>query len=195
MSDAAANAESMLTAAFMEFLKTQGAGADVRVDARDDEGDDNIQFVKNGWVRIKAGGEEHRLRNLKFGQLKVLFTLLEEQQDLVTRHRETCLRKENVLKKRLAETIDPMEECEEKWQAQADVAIQLRGIVRSIRDKADELRMEWWTRAFEIANVQRSGETERSKGVVPREWPAWVADASLPTKLLEHWRSVPLGRG
>lgn len=194
MSDAA-NAESMLTAAFVEFLKTQGAGADVRVDARDDEGDDNIQFVKNGWVRIKAGGEEHRLRNLKFGQLKVLFTLLEEQQDLVTRHRETCLRQENALKKRLTETIDPMEECEEKWQAQADIAIQLRSIVRSIRDKADELRMEWWTRAFEIANVQRSGETERSKGIVPREWPAWVADGSLPTKLLEHWRSVPLGRG
>mgnify|MGYP001589655145 FL=1 len=187
-------AEAQLAQAFQQFLIEQAKTTDARVEAKPDEGGDDVKFVKTGWIRVTIGETELHLRAAFFGEVKTLLTLLENHQDALTTHRHMVKREDAKLQARLVE-VDAMEEDEEKWSAQAKLAIDLRNNSRSIRDKADELRISWWTKVFELLNIERTGETEKSKGAVPRQWPGWVADADLPTKCVEHWRAVPLGRG
>lgn len=187
-------AEAQLAQAFQQFLIEQAKTTDTRVEAQPGEGGDDVKLVKTGWIRVTIGEAELHLRAAFFGEVKTLLTMLENHQDALTTHRHMVKREDQKLQARLVE-VDAMEEGDEKWAAQAKIAIDLRNNNRSIREKADELRIQWWTKVFELLNIERTGETEKSKGVVPRQWPGWVADADLPTHCVNHWRSVPLGRG
>lgn len=187
--------EAQLATLFQQFLLEQTRGGkETRVDPTPEEGGDDVKFVKTGWIRVTVGDSELHLRAAFFGEVKTLLTLLENHQDTLTQHRHLSTRQNAQLQARLAE-VDAMEEGDPKWEQQAAIAIALRENSRAIRDKADELRISWWVKVFELLNIERTGETDRSKGAVPKQWPGWVGDADLPTKCVEHWRSVPLGRG
>lgn len=165
------------------------------LDPEDDEGSDGVEFTKTGWVRFYIGDERWRLRPPFFADLRSLSTLLEEHQDGMTGLRAEVRAKAASIQKRLTEEVETMDDGEEKGRLEVELTTEMNETRRKVQQAADDARIAWYTKAFELLNVDRTEVQRNPKGKVPRQWPAWVADVNLPAQLLEHWRSVPLGRG
>lgn len=164
------------------------------LDPEDDEGNDGVEFTRTGWVRFYIGEDRWRFRPPFFGELRTLSLLLEEHQDAMTGLRSEIRAKSAAISKRLAEEVEPMPDGEEKGRLEVELTTEMNDVRRKVQAMADDARVAWFTKAFELLNPDRTGG-ERSKGKVPRQWPAWVANVELPAQIIEHWRSVPLGRG
>lgn len=157
----------------------------------DEGGPDGPRFLSNGWVRFELASNgdstaRFRLRRPFLGELQDLDlaheAMLNEMHDISDRAR--------VEGQRLTEQMQKVTDNERLTdQKRSD---RLRGlrredqqITRQFRRDITVLLVGWWQQVFEKVGVDG----------VPEQWPAWIGDQELPSRVLEHWRQVPLGRG
>jgi len=151
-----------------------------------DEARELVELVGSGWVRMYIGGRRYRLRRPFFGELRTLRTLHAENADEISgrsfQAQETGREIEAQGKALDAEEgLDPAD----KARQVQELRVRSLAVARQLTDDADDLRLEWWTKVFEVLNVDG----------VPDWWPGWIVDFRLPDKVVQHWRSAPLGPG
>ena len=148
----------------------------------DDPDADGIEYVKSGIIRVWVAGTRYRLRRPFFGELR---TLREAHQDLRDENDE---RTEDV--RDLAKAINA--EAGAIANDDPDRRAKLRELKKRDRAAARELigfreqgQLDWWAQAFDALSLDGT----------PGQWPAWAIDEVLPIRVLNHWRTVPLGPG
>lgn len=156
-------------------------------DPEDDEGgDDGVKFRTNGWLVFYDGDQRYRLRRPRLGALEDLELALESVSDEIESERTKVLTKMNGFRDQV-KTVEQSTDMDAR-QAKRKVR-DLRGKIEREDSKFARtqrgLLLKWWGQAFE----------KLSEDGTPEDWPADVTDASLPSKAMDHWRQVPLGRG
>lgn len=198
---AAATSEAEAIAAAQEVIQQlirNQANRPEAVDPDKDAGepDDGVQMVKNGMVRLFIGDDVWRLRAPDVGDLKVLRLAQEGYEDELD---EANLEMKRVAHKSRAAAVEAnaMPEGIERDEAIAAANKAAKIQSRKVMAMADDLRIKWYRLVFQTLNVDRvpNARGPKTTGRVPDEFPGWATNADLATRLVEHWRTVPLGRG
>lgn len=152
------------------------------------EGDDLVQLVRSGWVRLRWSDQLVRLRRPFLGELKTLRLALEDASDAISDASEDT----QLIAARLIEegkVIDAGEEGDVAERVKRRRALQResRDAGRKLTELAEEERVKWWRLVIEMLSVDDLP--------LDAELPSWIVDVNLPNTILQHWRSVPLGRG
>lgn len=162
----------------------------VEVNADDPVGaGDAVQLVRTGMVRFRIGDKTWRLRRPFFGELKTLRVAWAE---IVDQLGDEAIRAQAVSQQAQADYAAIQSNADTSFEEKADGILELRKrdreVGRRLSDMGDDLRMEWWGQVFEALSVEHPVKT-------PGEMPAWFASGTLPSKVIQHWRNVPLARG
>lgn len=174
---------------------------------------EQIEFLTTGWVRVRNGaGEDAKtwaLRRPDLGQMRALDVHLESLNDENAKWRRTVGSRQVVVdaqvvaieavRKKATAALAAAEpgsatskrqlaKLDELVEAEHEIGVETRNLIRAHSARALELRVEFYTHAFSILPV---GNTTGP----PDPWPGWVYDEQLPATLVNHWRTAPLGRG
>lgn len=135
---------------------------------------DKLEMVKDGTVRAFVDGKRYVMRRPKIGEYRKLRELAQGMDDAML---EVAKRQIEINAEREAATAANDEE----------KLTELRGLLRGLAVKAEDLRLGWL------------GEAQTLLGDKPLppadELPAFFLDPKLPADLLEHWRDRPLAPG
>lgn len=160
------------------------------VEPSEAEPEEGLQFVRTGWVRFRWDGRVLRLRRPFLGELRELRLALEDLSDEIAERSEE-IQAEGL---RLAAEAEALEERglapAEAFEERAKIRTRSKQLARELTGFAEDRRLEWWARAFELLAVNEA-EVPADAG----ELPAYLLDNALPHRVLEHWRAVPLARG
>lgn len=163
------------------------------IEPAEDEDTEGIVYVRTGWIHVMIDGEKYRLRPVTMGNLKKLRVALE---DAMEEQRGNIHRANVQIRARQAEgaVLDEIAGEDRTEENYYEKVFALRGALQKInRDlghQADALRESWYKLVFRTLCVPNGASPK-----VPKELPAWVANADLPDRWIEHWRTVPLGHG
>lgn len=187
---AAVNAQQQAVAAVNAVNGNRGEMAE----PDDDELGDEIVLVRNGWVRMTIAGRLYKLRRPFFGELRDLEASAESDRDVLTELNNTLRAESN-------EHLARAKEIEEEAKGLADdsprkleldeeaTSLTLAAFKRqtTIMRRAGELRESWWRQVFET--LSPPGHEK------PRDMPAWIDDAQMQQRIVDHWRTAPLAYG
>lgn len=153
-----------------------------------DEARELVELVGSGWVRMHIGGRRYRLRRPFFGELRTLRMLYAEVSDEISARSFEAQELGREIEAE-GKAIDDDEGLDASARATQVRKLRARSLAagRNLTDAAEDLRLGWWTAAFETLNVDGVPGLE--------QWPGWIVDHTLPDKVLQHWRSAPLDRG
>lgn len=195
MTDTEPTAQDKVVLAAQRLAQSlQGTPQDLAEPEEDELGDDLV-FVRNGWLRVVLAGETFKLRRPFLGELRDLELSCEADIETLTElsremHRQTdeylqrAREIETEAKDLNGEQPDLKRALDRETSELTLGATKLsRGVVRTAQD----LRAKWWTQVFKTLTPPGSSE--------PAQLPSWVGDATLQQRVIEHWRSFPLGRG
>lgn len=163
------------------------------IDPAEDEDTEGIDYVRTGWIHVMVDGVLYRLRPVTMGNLKRLRVALEDamEEQRGNIHRANVQIRACQAENARLEEIPVEDRTEENYYEPAfKVRGDLQKIQRELGHQADALREGWYKLVFKTLSTP-NGDSPK----MPRELPAWVANQDLPEKWIEHWRSVPLGRG
>jgi hypothetical protein len=160
----------------------------------DDELDEEIVFVRNGWIRVTIAGQLHKLRRPFLGELRDLDLSREADQEVLNEKNKELRDKTDLLLVRAREiedlaneeNIDPQRKTALDVEA-TQLALRANTESRALVREAHAIRAAWWEQVFKVLTPP-SYE-------VPEQMPAWIGDVSLQVRAIEHWQTVPLGRG
>lgn len=163
-------------------------------DPEDDELDEEIVFVRNGWIRITIAGSLHKLRRPFLGELRELDLSREADQEVLNQKNQELREETDVLLARAKEIetqaneegIEPQRASELNIEA-TKLALRAHTASRAIVREAQRVRAAWWAQAFEMLTPPGYK--------APADMPAWIGDVALQQRAIEHWQMVPLGRG
>lgn len=159
------------------------------VEPEADEGTDEVQLVRTGFVRLRFGDTLIRLRRPFFGELKKIRLALEDAADAIAdASEEAQLHAARLIEQSVAIDADENLSAVEKIQQRRELQHESRAAGRKVSEIAEEERLRWWATVVETIGVG-----DALPGV--DELPSWILDPMLPNTVLTHWRSVPLGRG
>jgi hypothetical protein len=159
-------------------------------DPQPDEGDPvAVELVRTGWVRFRWDGQLVRLRRPFFGELKALRLSLEDVADQIGERSDElqALAQEIVAESERNDTDDDRDE-DERRRVRRELTRKSKVAGRELTDFCDAARVGWWRSVVDLVGVD---------GELPDDdkLPSWIGDPQLPNTVLQHWRSVPLGRG
>lgn len=191
MTDTATSDE--ITQAAVEALRKIGEGSkpDLVEPEEGEDGDTGPRFVTNGGVRFEITGRDGTSQRFFLRR-----PFLGELQDIDLAH-ESMIDELNAVSNKTTQQAERLKA--QATQAEANEALtdtqrskkirDLRGkdrkLAQEMRHQRTDLLVKWWAHVFELLCVDGS----------PEEWPAWISDLTLPGKVMEHFRTVPLGRG
>lgn len=146
---------------------------------------DSIDLVRTGIIRLVINGRKVTLRRPFFGELKRLRLALENLTDSITDARIDAEATGAEIRDEMKALADD-EALGHRERAEASSALRRRDreAGRALTGAADDARLEWWVEVFAVLGVE-----------APADWPSWVGDATLPNRVIQHWRSAPLARG
>lgn len=160
----------------------------------DDELDEEIVFVRNGWIRVTIAGQLHKLRRPFLGELRDLDLSREADQEVLNqKNKELRERTDTLLvRAREIESLANEEDVDPQRKADLDVeatqlALQANVDSRALVRDAHAIRAAWWEQVFKVLTPPGYE--------VPEQMPAWIGDISLQVRAVEHWQMVPLGHG
>jgi hypothetical protein len=151
----------------------------------DGELSDGVELVRTGVIRLVIGGSRTVLRRPFFGEFKRLRLSLEAATDSITDVRidvEALAAELHDEQQRIAD--DDKLGHRERAAAVMELRKRDREAGRKLTSVAEDARVEWWADVFDVLGAKQ-----------PDDWPSWIADATLPDRIIRHWRSAPLGRG
>lgn len=160
----------------------------------DDELDEEIVFVRNGWIRVTLAGRLHKLRRPWLGELRDLDLSREADQEVLNEKNKELRERTDMLLVRAREIeglaneegIDPQRKTDLDIEA-TQLALRANVDSRALIREAHAIRAAWWEQVFKVLTPP-GYET-------PEQMPAWIGDVSLQARAVEHWQMVPLGRG
>lgn len=160
----------------------------------EDELDEEIVFVRNGWIRVTIAGQRHKLRRPFLGELRDLDlsreadqeVLNQKNQELRERTDELLVRAREIEGLANAEDVDPQRKADLDVEA-TQLALRANVDSRALIRDAHAIRAAWWEQVFKVLTPPGYE--------VPEQMPAWIGDISLQVRAVEHWQMVPLGRG
>lgn len=160
----------------------------------EDELDEEIVFVRNGWIRVTIAGRLHKLRRPFLGELRDLDLSREADQEVLNqKNRELREQTDELLEQAQAieaqanaPDVEPKRATELNAEA-TQLALKAHTASRALVREAHRTRAAWWEQVF---------QTLTPPGYQPPEnMPAWIGDAALQQRVIDHWQMVPLGRG
>lgn len=152
-----------------------------------------VEFVGTGWTRCQIGDRTVRLRPPFFGEFRRFRTGWEDAADLIEMaalraEQEAALivRDEQALRKN-RDGMAPDE------YAAAVAALRSRATKagRAANAEREETTIRWWLDV--VSTLAVDGPVTFAEDL--EDVPAWMTDPVLPSRAIQHWRSVPLGRG
>jgi hypothetical protein len=163
--------------------------ADELAEAQIDEGT-GVEFVRTGWVRLPGVKPDQvlRLRAPLFGELRDLRTAHEAMYDRDEALRLRVVEAEAEAGGRDAEAKRHLEP--ERSRMIHESNLTYREVLREVQNAQEVNRAEWWLQVLEVLCVDRVYPVSLDEAL-----PAWLAAPDLPVKVVQHWRSVPLGPG
>lgn len=170
------------------------AGELPMVEPDEDELDETLELVSNGWVRCSIAGVPYKLRRPFIGELEDLeksleadATVLTDLQDQLREEQQTDLARAKEIQAEAAEVDNDSIEKAELDEEATMLGLKVMRRQQRLSHESDKLRVAWWTEVF--TRLTPPG------GSQPPDFPTWVADPQLPHQIVAHWRRVPLGRG
>lgn len=163
----------------------------------EDEVSDDLVFVRNGWLRVTVNGNQHKLRRPFLGELRDL-ELSREADVESLQERQRALRDVTdglMQRAREIETEAKSLNGEHPERKQAlDLEATGLGLTaqkesRKLVREAQDLRAKWWEQVFKT--LTPPGHTKPNKN----HYPAWVGDATVQQRVIEHWQASPLAPG
>jgi hypothetical protein len=167
------------------------------VDPEEDEVSDDLVFVKNGWLRVTVNGSQCKLRRPFLGELRDLELSREtDVEALQVRQREMRLTTDALLERARAIEVEARAlngEHPERKQAldleATELGLTAQKESRKLIREAQDLRAKWWEQVFKT--LTPPGHAKPNKN----HYPAWVGDATVQQRVIEHWQASPLARG
>lgn len=188
--DGQAKADPQAQAENLDALRTLLAGAqntDLAEPDDDDPEGDRVDWVRTGMVRLWIGGKRYRLRRPFLGELRDLDLALENAlEDINDRNMDARIKADDLGER--ADKIDADKRMTAKTRAAKvrELRAEDKAIAREVTQYREDTLIAWWTQVFDKLLVETTP---------PPDLPAWLANMALPQRALQHWRSVPLGRG
>lgn len=160
----------------------------------EDEFDEEIVFVRNGWIRVTIAGQLHKLRRPFLGELRDLDLSRESDQEALNQKNAEMRKRTDVLMARAREIeaeanqddITPQRKTELDAEA-THLAVQANTESRAMIREANATRAAWWEQVFQVLTPPGYKP--------PEQLPAWIGDVVLQQRVISHWQTVPLGRG
>lgn len=167
------------------------------VEPDEDEVSDDLVFVKNGWLRVTVNGNLCKLRRPFLGELRDLELSREADVELLqARQREMRAATDALLERARAIEVEAKAlngEQPERKQAldleATELGVTAQRESRKLIREAQDLRAKWWEQVFKT--LTPPGHTKPNKN----HYPAWVGDATVQQRVIEHWQASPLARG
>lgn len=161
----------------------------VEVDDEPGEDTDEVQLTRSGAVRLRFDGRVIRLRRPLFGELRTLRLALEDAGEAISDAAEDGA----IIGARLVAEATGSEESDadpvDKVKRRREIQRESRAAARDLVDLGENERLRWWLLVIDtLASVD-------SDPVAEADFPSWIIDHTLPNTVIQHWRSVPLGRG
>lgn len=155
-----------------------------------DEPEEVVQLVRTGWVRFLWADRRLRLRRPYFGEIKQLRLSLEDVTDsIVTHSEEVQVRALEMADREREIAEDETMSNAERFGARTALKTESKRLSRELTVRSEEMRLGWWAEVFDVLAVDSAEVPETD------QLPGWIVDVSLPQRILNHWRSAPLGRG
>lgn len=142
---------------------------------------ESFQLNKDGTVRAIIGDRVHRLRRPKIGEFR---RLREHQQEINDELSERSL----AAQQRAREMNDELKAAEGDADALRRLRTEDRALSREIRERAEQLRIDWVRHVFELL-------ADRPLPEDPDDWESYLLDPNLPADLVTHWQTRPLRSG
>lgn len=167
------------------------------VEPEEDEVGDDLVFVRNGWLRITVNGKEHKLRRPFLGELRDL-ELARETDTEALRQRQQEMRQTTDALLQRAQAIEVEaralngEEPERKRALDleaTDLGLSAQRESQKLIREAQDRRAKWWELVFKALTPPGHGKPSKN------HYPAWVGDATVQQRVIEHWQASPLVRG
>jgi hypothetical protein len=149
------------------------------------ENGDRMELVRTGLIRVHIGGTRYRLRRPFFGEFKKLRLAIEDVNDEIEDLSNDSLRISRQIIAEASSHDADTEDPDTYFEWRADTRRRQKDASRALTNRAEELRIEWWTGMWKTLSLD--GE--------PSDIPAWVTSPEVPNLLLTHWRTAPSGRG
>ncbi len=171
----------------------EGQRADL-AEPEDDELDEEIVFVRNGFVRVTIAGKMHKLRRPFLGELADLDKSREADQEILNDKNRILREETDILLEEAQkledeankEGIEPREATALNVKA-TQLAQKAHVASRALIRDAQAIRAEWWRQVFKVLTPPGYEP--------PEDMPAWIGDLALQQRIIDHWQTVPLGRG
>lgn len=150
-----------------------------------------FDLVNNGTARIFIEGEPYAMRRPKVGEYKKLRELLNETSERIQAKAQEKPKKAPA-KKRTKVAAEPTDEEPPKIEDDADAkfaeAREARRITNELNDFVEAQYQDWVDEAVKMLG---------DKPLPPNrdDWPLFTMSFEFITKLIQHWRSVPLALG
>jgi hypothetical protein len=184
--------DALMTKA-LEIVAAQRQGPEL-AEPEDDEDEEQVIFVRNGWLRVVIAGEQHKLRRPFVGELRDLEAsaeadteVLQVEQRLMSARAEKALTRAREIGEE-AQAIDEGDPRRSELDAEAArLAVEVGGLTQKLVHKAMELREAWWIEVFKTLTPPNHP--------TPEQMPSWVGDADVQQQVIQHWRAVPLVSG
>jgi hypothetical protein len=152
---------------------------------------DPITFDRLGTITIDNDGEAVKLRRPKMGQWRHFRRVWDQAvRERTARAQEL----QDQISALIADTPKPHDETNPAYVAVIE-SDEHRKLVEAVREEASRLRdnplydltIPWLQEVMKQLTDGQLGE--------PDDWPAFLADPSLPGKFLNHWQTVPKASG
>lgn len=155
-----------------------------------------LEFVNNGIIRFHfpTGKDDDlvvRVRRPFLGELKDIRLDLEAIQDELAVTAATVSAEGQAMREEataLAEKLGSGEvTLEEHAEQLADIRRRDRDTARRMDDQREAKMLGWWSKIFGVLALDEVPDV--------MAYPAWILDARLPGRVLNHWRQIPSGPG
>lgn len=185
--------EDLMTKA-LELVAERADSRYALAEPEEDEAEEEVIFVRNGWLRVVIAGQKCKLRRPFLGELRGLEAsmetdteVLEAEQKRIHEQAEVALTRAREIGEQAAGMAqdDPAKVALD--EEAASLAVEISRLSRALVLRAYELREAWWVEVFK--SLTPPGHD------VPDEMPSWVGDADLQVRVVQHWRAVPLASG
>lgn len=130
------------------------------------------------WIEIDGKPKAYRLRRPRFRQYRQLRELLQDALDEIAALAEIADERGRE-QRELAEQRDAAG----SQPLTADERAQNRKEARELRDRREELLLDWWVAVGEALADSWPQD--------PDELPVWMGSTESTTLILNHWRAVP----
>lgn len=166
-----------------------GVGVDTDEPMGDEGQADAVILVRTGWVRLRFGDRQVRMRRPFFGELRSIRARLEDVADAIgERAEDSQVIAVRIMDESARIEADEKLTVEERVRARRALLGESKVAGRELTEFAEIERVKWWRYVVDLIGVD--GELPPDE-----ELPSWIAAPALPGKVLDHWRSAPLGRG